>query len=66
MLSQRLLYILRMYNNPANSDLSREFELIPQDIDFLEKNGLNVEIIDKRAMTVLCRVSHKKKEEKIL
>ena len=57
MLSQRLLDIIRIFNNPANSNLVQNFELILQDIEFLRDNGLRVEIIESNSMTALCRVS---------
>lgn len=39
MLSQRLLDIIRIFNNPANFNLVQNFELIPQDVAFLHSNG---------------------------
>lgn len=56
MLSQRLLDIIRIYNNPENIELVQTFELIPQDIEFLRKNGLMVEVVDKNSLSCMCNV----------
>ena len=65
MLSQRLLDIIRIFNDPSNTDLVQTFELIPQDIEYLRKNGLKVDIIEKNSMVVLCRISRSIVEEEI-
>ncbi len=57
MLTQRLLFILKFFNNPANLNSFLELDLVPQDIDFLIKNGLKVDIIKKNSITTFCRLS---------
>jgi hypothetical protein len=63
MLTQRLLNILRIFNDPKNASLVQNVELIPQDISFLRENGLKVEVIESNSTTSICSVSRDKKIE---
>jgi hypothetical protein len=51
------MIIIRNFNDPSNFDLVQDIELIPQDIGFLRKNGLKVDILESNSVVSLCRVS---------
>lgn len=57
MISQRLLDLLREFNNPANERLELQAELLMPDILFLEANGIKVEVLKSSSYSKMCKLS---------